>query len=153
MGHSLAESDRMTWMASPKHPELSDWITKPDELAELRAQGWQEIPPKWIRVKSTGVVHLVTHPEHQKRLLADGGKEVDGPEGETLHASDLPTMTQADMESEIQRRVDEALQKALRSLGLVPGAPIAQESSDPDESDKGLLDIYHQTPKVSGKRK
>jgi hypothetical protein len=67
------------WLQSPADPDVFDDIRIPKDIARLKAQGWTEAPPLWMK-RPDGEVFLVTHPVHQLRLRREKDCViVDGP--------------------------------------------------------------------------
>lgn len=58
---------------------ICDNIKKPDEIQQRLDAGWVEVQPIWIKNRKTDMVVFVTHPEHQRRLLQEGGMRVPNP--------------------------------------------------------------------------
>ncbi len=122
------------WLRNPLKPDVCDDIKRPEEIAERKQAGWQEVPGLWMKHPNTGMIHFVDHPEHQKRLRIDGAVIVSGPEGESV-----PVPVPDAMELEIQRRVKEELAKMEADRGSTNdnGEPDHESTVNDQRSERG----------------
>lgn len=58
---------------------VCDNIKQPHEIQQRLEAGWVEVHPIWIKNRKTEQLLFVTHPEHQRRLLQEGGTRVPDP--------------------------------------------------------------------------